>query len=297
MSPAANAAAAMTTSCQRFTRLRLAHRARAAERLNAAGGKSCKLSALSTRRTNNRDRARASLLMLALAFALGPPARAQDANAKRSGVSGVVVDQRGAPVVGATITLREPGSPSEEPRTTDARGEFEFDREPSLGFTLTVEARGFEKSERSLSAGEGSGSPLRVVLAPAALNERVTVTATRAETRLGETAASVVVLGEEELESTAALAPDDVLRQVPGFQLFRRTSSRAANPTAQGVSLRGVGASGASRAVVLYDGVPLNDPFGGWVYWGRVPREAVSRVEVLRGGASSRYGSAALGGG
>src|SRR5205085_6543124 len=64
----------------------------------------------------------------------------------------------------------------------------------------------------------------------------------------------------------------------------------------QGVSLRGVGASGASRAVVLSDGVPINDPFGGWVYWSRVPRESVSRVEVVQGGASSLYGTDALGG-
>lgn len=69
-----------------------------------------------------------------------------------------------------------------------------------------------------------------------------------------------------------------------------------ANPTTQGVSLRGVGASGASRALVLEDSIPLNDPFGGWVYWDRVPREAVSRVEVVRGGASDLYGSDAMGG-
>ena len=62
-----------------------------------------------------------------------------------------------------------------------------------------------------------------------------------------------------------------MLRQVPGFSLFRRTTSRAANPTTQGVSLRGLGASGASRALVLSDGFPLNDPFGGWVYWDRAP--------------------------
>jgi outer membrane receptor protein involved in Fe transport len=78
--------------------------------------------------------------------------------------------------------------------------------------------------------------------------------------------------------------------------LFRRSGSRTANPTSQGVSLRGVGASGASRAVVLADGIPLNDPFGGWVYWGRVPRAGVGRIEVLRGEASALYGSAALGG-
>jgi outer membrane receptor protein involved in Fe transport len=83
---------------------------------------------------------------------------------------------------------------------------------------------------------------------------------------------------------------------VVGFSLFRRTGSRTANPTSQGVSLRGLGASGASRALVLADGLPLNDPFGGWVYWARAPRLDVERLEVLRGGAADLYGSGALGG-
>jgi len=89
---------------------------------------------------------------------------------------------------------------------------------------------------------------------------------------------------------------DDALRQVPGFSVFRRSSSRVANPTTQGVSLRGLGASGPSRALVLEDGIPMVDPFGGWVYWDRIPREELSSLEVVRGGASSLYGSDALGG-
>lgn len=129
-----------------------------------------------------------------------------------------------------------------------------------------------------------------------AVSDELTVTATRTERRLGDTAASVVVLSTEELAATAAPTVDDALRQVPGFSLFRRSGSRFANPTAQGVSLRGLGASGASRALVLADGVPLNDPFGGWVYWGRVPRASLSRVEVMRGAGSDLYGSSALGG-
>jgi outer membrane receptor protein involved in Fe transport len=85
----------------------------------------------------------------------------------------------------------------------------------------------------------------------------VTVTATRSETRIGEVPASVVVLERAALDVTAAPTIDDALRQVVGFSLFRRTGSRAANPTVQGVSLRGLGASGASRALVLMDGLPL----------------------------------------
>jgi outer membrane receptor protein involved in Fe transport len=101
-------------------------------------------------------------------------------------------------------------------------------------------------------------------------------------------------------EADLALAPsaalDDTLRTTPGFGLFRRNSSRVANPTTQGASLRGLAASGASRALVLADGIPLNDPFGGWVYWNSVPHAAIDRVEVVRGGASDLYGADALAG-
>ncbi|MDT5272280.1 MAG: iron complex outerrane recepter protein [Acidobacteriota bacterium] len=228
-------------------------------------------------------------------FALVCTARAQE-GARPGALRGVVVDEGGAPVAGALVTLIVHRSMDITGVKTDGDGRFELIVTGDYPFTLMVTAKGFARFERAWKEGEWDGSELRVVLVPPGFAERVTVTAARTETRLAETAASVVVLGEEELESASALTADDVLRQVPGFQLFRRTSSRAANPTAQGVSLRGVGASGASRAVVLYDGVPLNDPFGGWVYWGRVPREGLGRVEVLRGASSALYGSGALGG-
>lgn len=127
-----------------------------------------------------------------------------------------------------------------------------------------------------------------------ALAEEITVTATGVESRLADVPAAVTVLDREELDAAPAFALDDVLRQVPGFTLFRRSGSRTANPTTQGPALRGVGGSGASRALVLGDGIPLNDPFGGWVAWARVPRLALQRVEVLRGGASDLYGTGAL---
>lgn len=210
-------------------------------------------------------------------------------------LEGIVLNQTGAPVADAQVSLSTEAAVSAQVRT-DVDGRFVFETVRVRAATLIVRAPGFAKFEEQWTVERESGSTLQAVLTPAPISEEVTVTATRIETRLNDTAASIVVLSSAELESTSALTIDDALRQVPGFQLFRRSGSRTANPTSQGASLRGVGASGASRALVLEDGVPLNDPFGGWVYWGRIPRESVSRIEVLRGGASNLYGSDALGG-
>ncbi len=129
-----------------------------------------------------------------------------------------------------------------------------------------------------------------------ALAETIVVTAARAEQELGQVTSSVSVLTGDELRSSPAVTLDDTLRRVPGFSLFRRNSSMVAHPTSQGVSLRGIGPSGVSRTLVLLDGLPLNDPFGGWIYWGRVGRESLERIEVVRGGGSSLWGNSALGG-
>ena len=118
------------------------------------------------RRGVRARRAAACLLRaLAVVCALGSTAWAQGVDARS--LSGVVVDQNQAPVAGATVALRETGPAPVERRTTDARGEFNFERAPSRSFTLTVEARGFEGFERQLDAGETFGGTLRVVLAPA----------------------------------------------------------------------------------------------------------------------------------
>jgi outer membrane cobalamin receptor len=134
------------------------------------------------------------------------------------------------------------------------------------------------------------------VLKPANVSEEVVVSAARSELKLSEMPGSMVRLSSADVVATPSLTVDDMLRQVPGFSLFRRSSSRTANPTSQGVSLRGLGASGPSRALVLQDGIPVMDPFGGWVHWNRIPPLEVSTVEVFRGGASNLYGSDAMGG-
>lgn len=104
------------------------------------------------------------------------------------------------------------------------------------------------------------------------------------------------VLDAAALEAAPQRRLDEALRSLPGFSLFRRSGSRTANPTAQGVSLRGIGPNGAGRSLVLLNGMPVNDPFGGWVQWSRLPTATVERVMVTPGGGAGPWGNSALAG-
>ena len=141
-----------------------------------------------------------------------------------------------------------------------------------------------------------SGWKSVISLVPRRVEQSLTVTATRTPLTLRNIPSAVSVLGEQELAQSPAFTVDDLLRRIPAFSLFRRSSSLVAHPTSQGVSLRGIGPSGVSRTLVLWDGTPLNDPFGGWVYWSQLDKTSLERIEVVPGGSSSLYGSAALGG-
>ena len=154
---------------------------------------------------------------------------------------------------------------------------------------LRVQAPGFQGRSVQLN----SAATLR--LEPAA-TEQVTVTAYRSPLGMLESPATTRLLTQANLTSTAAVTLDGQLRQLPGVELFRRSSSLVANPTSQGISLRGLGSTSASRTLVTQDDVPLNDPLGGWIHWQEQPEQAVASVELVRGGASDLYGSSAMGG-
>ena len=131
---------------------------------------------------------------------------------------------------------------------------------------------------------------------PITHTEQVTVTAYRAPLGVLESPVTTRLLSGQQMRSTAAITFDDQLRQLPGVELFRRSSSLVANPTSQGISLRALGSTSASRTLVTEDDVPLNDPLGGWIHWQEQPELSIKDVELVRGGASDLYGSSAIGG-
>jgi len=124
----------------------------------------------------------------------------------------------------------------------------------------------------------------------------ITVTATREPRPASDVPAAVTIIRRSEIERSPAKTLDELLLSVPSFGLFRRSSSLVADPTSQGLNLRGIGPSGVSRGLMLADGVPVNDPFGGWIYWSSLSRLSIEQIEIVPGGASALYGSSPLGG-
>jgi outer membrane receptor protein involved in Fe transport len=206
-------------------------------------------------------------------------------------ISGVVKDTSGAVVPGASIIARTTEGDRVAVSGTDGR--FVVETPASGAVTLIVRAPGFAEKQQTT---EPNVTTITVTLEPSSLREDITVTAARTEQRLADVSASVSVLRSVDIKQSAAVSVDDVLRQLPTFSLFTRSSSISSNPTSQGVSLRGIGPSGVSRTLVLLDGVPFNEPFGGWVYWTRVPLESTERIEVVDGPSANVYGNYALGG-
>jgi outer membrane receptor protein involved in Fe transport len=171
---------------------------------------------------------------------------------------------------------------------TNSEGRFTFECETPC--RVRVDAEGFTGNFFELAASA------TVHLERAGVSEEVTVTAYREP--LGELQSPVTtrVLSETALSTMAAITMDDKIRQLPGVEMFRRSSSLVANPTSQGISVRGLGSTSASRTLVTQDDVPLNDPIGGWIHWEEQPELAIQSAELVRGGASDLYGSAAIGG-
>jgi outer membrane receptor protein involved in Fe transport len=120
----------------------------------------------------------------------------------------------------------------------------------------------------------------------------VVISATRTERTVSDLPVSSTVLDQQQIEESPAILVDDVLREVPSLNL-QLMPSIMQHPTASNPSMRGLG---DGRALFLVDGVPLNDPFFGYVDFNRIPKEQIGRVEVVRGASSSLWGGFAEGG-
>ncbi len=132
--------------------------------------------------------------------------------------------------------------------------------------------------------------------APDASNNEIVVTGAGLPETPAAPAYDVQMLDRKALMRTGSGRIEDALSSVAGFQQFRRSDSRSSNPSAQGVTLRGLGGNATSRALVLLDGVPMTDPFFGYVPLAALAPERLAGARVIRGGGSGPFGAGALSG-
>jgi outer membrane receptor protein involved in Fe transport len=136
-----------------------------------------------------------------------------------------------------------------------------------------------------------------LTLAPALAQsgtETVTVTATRSATALTDVPESMSVVTAAQIADTPAEGLDDILRNLPGMTL-NNIGPNVGHPTAYNESMRGLPTT-ETRMLVMVDGVPVNDPFFGYIQWNRIPLDNIDHVEVVRGGGSPLWGNTAMGG-
>lgn len=126
--------------------------------------------------------------------------------------------------------------------------------------------------------------------------QEIVVTGQGLATPAGEAAFDVVTIDRARLTGSASGRLEDVLRDVAGFAQYRRSDARSAHPTSQGATLRGLGGNASSRALVVLDGVPQVDPFGGQIDFPAIDPSRLGEIRVTRGGGTGLYGPGALAG-
>lgn len=207
----------------------------------------------------------------------------------RGTIRGIVTDSdTHAPIAGARVSVATPSRVA----ITEKRGAYTLRDLPAGRYVVTVTAMGRRPAQREVTLGSGESATADVALArgPLLLSE-IIVSATRTPTPANHVASTVNVLDPVEVRTSPARESQDLLREIPGVEL-PRTSSLVGG-TAQIVSIRGVD---EGRTAVLFDGIPVNDAWGEWIDWGRVPKGMIDHVEVIEGGTSNLYGNGAMGG-
>ena len=141
----------------------------------------------------------------------------------------------------------------------------------------------------------GASAP-SLALADEAAPGQIVVTGRGLDAAPAAVAYDVQDIDADRLAVAASGRIEDALSAAAGFQQFRRSDSRASNPSAQGITLRALGGNATSRTLMLLDGVPVADPFFGYVPLSALAPERLAMARVTRGGGSGAFGAGAVAG-
>jgi iron complex outermembrane receptor protein len=213
--------------------------------------------------------------LFAAALSLAATAAAETLN--------VEVRSGGEPVAGASVRA------GPEQRTTDPAGRASLTLAPGE-HQVGVEAAGYLPASARARLPPGGAQDLVVELQP--LEEKVTVTAARSETRLEDQPLRVEVIDRDDIEEKALMTPGSVAMLL-GETTGLRVQTTAPSLGASNVRIQGLR---GQYSPLLADGLPLYGAQGDSFSLLQVPPLDLGQVEVIKGVASALYGASALGG-
>ncbi len=228
----------------------------------------------------------AGILAILLTTASTVPATAQEGS-----VSGLVIDEAGRPLPGATVVLEALGRPRFG-TAADHRGWFQISDVGQGRYELVVTYVGFAKERRVLDLQQARPIELEIVLESRALpQDEVVVTASRAQRSLNPITFSNMTVRELEQQPSMKDLPV-LLSTLPSI------THHSENGNGIGYSTLRMRGFDQRRVAVSVNGIPQNDPEDFNVFWINFfdLQGAVEDIQVQRGAGSSFYGPTAIGG-
>ena len=199
-------------------------------------------------------------------------------------LEGVVKDTLGNLIPNATVLLENSGQVA----VTDEEGHFCFESVPEGALTLLTTYKGFE--ERWIHGVQPGVEPVEIILEPARITESITVTAaTRTEKRLEDVPIRTEVVMPQIIEMSSAKTLADAVEFTPGIRV--ENSCQNCNFS----SIRMLGLQGPYTQI-LFDGQPTMSSLAQVYGVEHIPAQMVDRIEIVKGGGSSIYGSGSVGG-
>ena len=206
-----------------------------------------------------------------------------------------------------TVTGRVTGSPEGRPLpnaaviiddnrgvTTDNSGSFLIERVPAGTYIVEARMLGYTSVTKTVTVTDGATVSVSFLLDEQFIDAgEVVVTANRGTSRIADVPARVTLISSAAIESRPAATVDEMLSTVPGLNISRSFGIFSHKSS---VTMRGLSGNEQARVLVMIDGVPVNKSDGGSVNWNLLDPDMVERIEVVKGPASSMYGSNAMGG-
>ena len=200
-------------------------------------------------------------------------------------IKGLVTDEKDQPLVGANIYLKGTVIGT----ATNSKGEFVLAKLKRNSYLLHVSMIGYEKKILEVKLGEDISEIETIKLSKSNFQvDQVIVTASKHRNEIKSLPVSASVINSERINEKNFITLDQALRYEPGI-----------NVTEDQISIRGSSGyslGAGSRVLTALDGIPLYSGDSGEITWQIIPPSEIERVEIVKGAASSMYGSTAMGG-